>query len=56
VEQQKAPVLQLEGHELLSLNAYFGRQSRGLPIEIAMTEKTKSFLEAGRATFERRQG
>ncbi len=56
VEQQKVPALQLEGRELLSLSAYVGRQSRGLPIEIAVTEKTKPFLEAGRAAFQRRQG
>ena len=56
VEQQKVPALQLEGRELLSLSAYVGRQSRGLPTEIAVTEKTKPFLEAGRAAFQRRQG
>src|SRR5882672_5232654 len=38
VEQQKAPALQLEGRELLSLSAYIGRQSRGLPIEIAINK------------------
>lgn len=56
VEQQKAPPLQLEGRELLALSAYVGRQSRGLPIEIAVTEKTRPFLDAGRAAFQRRQG
>ena len=56
VEQQKAPALPLEGRELLSLSAYIGRQSRGLPIEIAISEKTRPFLEAGRAAFQRRQG
>jgi sulfur-oxidizing protein SoxA len=56
VGQQKAPALQLEGRELLSLSAYVGRQSRSLPIDIAVTEKTKPFLEAGRAAFNRRQG
>jgi len=56
VEQQKAPALQLEGRDLLALAAYVGRQSRGLPIEIAVTSESKPFLEAGRAAFQRRQG
>lgn len=56
VEQQKAPALQLEGRDLLSLSAYIGRQSRGLHIEIVETEKNKPFLDAGRAAFNRRQG
>ena len=56
VEQQQAPALQLEGRELLSLSAYVGRQSRGMPIEVAVTERTKPVLEAGRAAFQRRIG
>jgi sulfur-oxidizing protein SoxA len=56
VEQQKAPALQLEGRELLALSAYVGRQSRGMPIDIQVNEKAKPFLDAGRATFNRRQG
>jgi sulfur-oxidizing protein SoxA len=56
VEQQKAPALQLESRELLALSAYIGRQSRGLPIDIAVPERAKPLLAAGRATFERRQG
>lgn len=56
VEQQKAPALPLEGRELLGLSAYVGKQSRGMPIEIAVTPKTKPFLDAGRAAFQRRQG
>jgi sulfur-oxidizing protein SoxA len=55
-EQQKAPALAFEGRDLLALSAYVGRQSRGLPIDIEVNEKTKSFLEAGRAAFNRRQG
>jgi sulfur-oxidizing protein SoxA len=53
---QKAPELALESRELLSLSAYVGRQSRGLPIEISITDDNKAFLEAGRAAFRRRQG
>jgi sulfur-oxidizing protein SoxA len=56
VEQQKAPALQLEGRELLALSAYVGRQSRGIPIEIPITERSKPFLDAGRTAFNRRQG
>ena len=56
VEQQKAPGLQLEGRELLALSAYVGRQSRGMSVEVFVSEKTKPFLEAGRAAFRRRQG
>ena len=56
VEQQKAPPLQLESRDLLALSAYVGRQSRGMPIDIQVNEKTKPFLDAGRATFNRRQG
>ena len=55
-ERQKAPALIYEGRDLLALSAYVGRQSRGLPIEIAVTEKTRPFLDAGRAAFQRRQG
>jgi sulfur-oxidizing protein SoxA len=56
VEQQKAPVLQIEGRELLALSAYVGRQSRGMPVNVLISEKTKAFLDAGRASFHRRQG
>jgi len=56
VERQKASALQFESHELLALSAFIGRQSRGLPIEVAVTEASKPFLEAGRAAFHRRQG
>jgi sulfur-oxidizing protein SoxA len=55
-EQQKAPALAYEGRELLALSAYVGRQSRGMPIDISITEQTKPFLEAGRAAFSRRHG
>ena len=55
-EQQKAPPFAYESRELLSLGAYVGRQSRGLPIEIAITEKTRPFLEAGEAAFRQRRG
>ena len=56
VARQKAPALALESRELLSLSAYVGRQSRGLPIAIERTPQNEAFLEAGRAAFRRRQG
>lgn len=56
VEQQQAPALALEGRELLSLSAYVGRQSRGLPIDIRVDDRTQAVLDAGRAAFHRRQG
>ncbi len=54
--QQKAPALAAESRELLALSAYLGRQSRGLPIDIAVPREAQPLLEAGRAAFQRRQG
>ncbi|HZO42968.1 MAG TPA: sulfur oxidation c-type cytochrome SoxA [Methylomirabilota bacterium] len=56
VERQKAPALAYESRELLALTAYVARQSRGLPLDVAIDERTRPFVEAGRATFYRRQG
>jgi sulfur-oxidizing protein SoxA len=56
LEQQKAPALSFESKDLLALSAYIGRQSRGMPIEVADDERTRPFLRSGRATFEQRQG
>lgn len=55
-ERQKAPALAYESRELLALTAYIGRQSRGLPIDIAIDARMKPFLDAGRKAFHRRQG
>jgi len=55
-EQQQSTPLPLESKELLALAAYVGRQSRGMPIEIADDERTKPFLQAGRDLFTQRQG
>ena len=55
-ERQNATPLPYEGKELLALSAYVGRQSRGLPIDVAIDERTKPFLESGRALFTARQG
>jgi sulfur-oxidizing protein SoxA len=55
-ERQQATPLPLEGKELLALNAYVARQSRGMPISVASDERTRPFVEAGRTMFYRRQG
>ena len=55
-ERQKAAALAYESRDLLALTAYVARQSRGLPVEIMIDERTKPFLDAGRTTFSRRQG
>ena len=54
--RQGAPPLAYESRELLALAAYVARQSRGLPIEIAIDPRTRSFLDAGRTIYDRRQG
>jgi sulfur-oxidizing protein SoxA len=41
---------------MLALSAYVARQSRGLPIDVTLDARTRPFLDAGRATFHRRQG
>jgi sulfur-oxidizing protein SoxA len=56
INRQQAPFLPYESRELLALTAYVARQSRGLSIQIAIDERVRPFLEAGRATWERRQG
>jgi sulfur-oxidizing protein SoxA len=56
VDRQGAPPLAYESRELLALTAFVARQSRGLPIDVTIDTRTQSFLDAGRATFHRRQG
>ena len=55
-ERQKAAPLAFESRDLLALTAYVARQSRGLPIDIAIDARSKPFLDAGREAFHRRQG
>jgi len=55
-KRQKAPPLAFESRELLALAAYVARQSRGLPIEIAIDARSRPFLDAGSEAFHRRQG
>jgi sulfur-oxidizing protein SoxA len=56
VADQKAAPLAFESKELLALTIYIARQSRGMPIAVVGDAQTKSFIEAGRDIFERRQG
>ena len=56
VDRQQAPALAYESRELEALAAYVARQSRGLPIAVTIDARTQPFLDAGRATYERRQG
>ena len=56
VDRQGGPPLAYESRELLALTAFVARQSRGLPVDPAMDARTQPFLDAGRATFHRRQG
>ena len=55
-KRQKAPPLAFESQELLALAAYVARNSRGLPIEIAIDARSRPFLDAGSEAFHRRQG
>lgn len=56
-EHQHATPLPDESKELLALTAYVARQSRGLPIaDPAADGRLQASLEAGRQTFNRRQG
>ena len=54
--RQGALPLAHESRELLALTAYVARQSRGLPITVAIDQRTQPFLDAGRAAYHRRQG
>jgi sulfur-oxidizing protein SoxA len=55
-DRQQAPALAWESRELLALTAFVARQSRGLPIAVAIDSRTQPFLDAGRESWNRRQG
>jgi sulfur-oxidizing protein SoxA len=55
-DHQKAAPLAPESKDLLALEAFVARQSRGMPLAVAIEERARPFFEAGRATFLRRQG
>lgn len=54
--QQKAAPLQWESEDLLSLGAYVSRQSRGMPIAVAVDGPARELFERGRALYFERQG
>jgi L-cysteine S-thiosulfotransferase len=56
VADQKADALPFESKELLALATYVGRQSRGMPVAVKDDARSRTFIDAGRALFERRQG
>jgi sulfur-oxidizing protein SoxA len=56
VDRQGGPPLAYESRELMALTAFVARQSRGLPLDPTIDARTQPFLDAGRATFHRRQG
>ena len=56
VEQQQAAPFVYESRDLLAMTALVGLQSRGMPINVEADEKNRSFIDAGRAMFTRRQG
>lgn len=57
-ERQQAPPLARESRELLALTAFVARQSRGMPVEDAVSADARlaPFLESGRRRFQSRQG
>lgn len=55
-ERQQAPAQAYESRELLALGAFIGRQSKGMPIDVKITEDIRNHLEAGRQSFFQRQG
>jgi sulfur-oxidizing protein SoxA len=55
-EHQHAAPLAWESRELLALTAYVAKQSRGVAITAGTDARSRPFVEAGRALFNRRQG
>lgn len=54
--RQQATPLAYESRELLALAAYVALQSRGMPVAVAIDDRTRPHRDAGRDTFTRRQG
>ena len=56
VGQQGAPKLAAESDELIGLEAYVARQSRGMPLEVSIDGPAHATWEAGRALYFTRIG
>ena len=56
INHQNATPFTYESKELLALEAFIARQSRGMPIETGSDARLRPFIEAGRELFNRRQG
>jgi sulfur-oxidizing protein SoxA len=56
VRRQQAGAWQRESDDLLSLTAYVGHQSRGLPLAVVIDGGARAAFERSRASFYRRQG
>lgn len=56
VNHQDKPAFADESRELLALTALVGKQSRGLPVEVARNPRLEPFVSKGRELFTRRQG
>ncbi len=55
-DQQQAQPFKHESKAQLSISAYVGNQSKGMPIAIEQTPENAPYLEAGRKIFEQRMG
>jgi len=53
---QKAEAFAYESDELLALTAFVARQSKGLPMQVAVDGAAKPYFERGKAFFHRRRG
>jgi sulfur-oxidizing protein SoxA len=56
VQNQQAAPLRYDSEELLSLTAYVGLQSRGLPVNVAIDTQNRRHFERGRDMFYTRMG
>jgi len=55
-DHQEAAPLAFDGRDLLALTAFVAHQSRGQPIALPDDPRSRPFIAAGRAIFERRHG
>jgi L-cysteine S-thiosulfotransferase len=55
-ERQGAPALAAESEPLLSLSAFVGLQSRGMPVDVSIDGPARPFFETGERWFKTRIG